>query len=64
MDKNYQFYMKANVDPYIGKWIAICNQEIVSHGRDVKQVYKEAKEKCPTKRPLITRVPEKQTMIF
>jgi len=64
MDKNYQFFMKAKIDPYIGEWIAICNQKIVSHGKDVKKVFKEAREKCPTERPLITRVPEKETMIF
>ena len=64
MDKNYQFFMKANIDSYIGQWVAICNQKIVSHGKDVKKVFKEAKEKYPTERPLLTRVPDKETMIF
>lgn len=64
MDKNYQFFMKTNVDNYIGKWIAICNQKIVSYGTDAKKVFKEAKEKCPSERPLLTKVPDKETMIF
>lgn len=56
--------MKANIDSYAGKWIAICEQKIVSHGKDAKKVFEEAKEKCPKKGPLLTRVPDKETMIF
>ncbi len=64
MDKNYTFFMKTNVEKYIGEWIAICNQTIVSHGKDVKKVFREAKEKYPKEKPLLTRVPDKETMIF
>ena len=64
MNKNYEFFMKANVDSYVGNWIAICDQKIISHGTSAKKVYQEAKAKYPKKRPLITRVPDKQTMIF
>lgn len=64
MDKNYQFFMKANVNHYIGEWVAICNQKIVAHGKEIKAVFNEAKQKCPKERSLITRVPDKETMIF
>lgn len=64
MSKNYQFYMKADLDGYIGEWVAICNKKIVSHGKDVKKVFMEAKEKCPKERSLITRIPDKESMIF
>ena len=63
-NNNYQFFMKTDISHYIGEWIAISNQKIVAHGKDVKQVFKEAKEKYPQNKPLITRVPEKETMIF
>ena len=56
--------MKTNLDNYIGQWVAICEQKIVAHGKDAKKVFKEAKEKCPKERPLLTRVPDKETMIF
>lgn len=61
---NYQFFMETNVDKYVGQWIAICNQRIVSHGKNAKVVFEEAKKKCPKERPLLTRVPDKETMIF
>ena len=64
MNKNYEFFMETNLDDYIGQWVAVCNQKIVSHGKDVKKVFREAKALCPNERPLLTRVPEKETMIF
>lgn len=56
--------MKTNVDSYIGEWVAICEQKIVSHGKDFKKVFKEARKKCPKEKPLITRIPDKETMIL
>ena len=64
MSRNYEFYLSANVGKYIGEWIAICDRKIVSHGTDVKKVFSEAKQKCPQKRPLLARVPDKEAMIF
>ena len=64
MNTNYQFFMKENMDKFIGDWVAVCNQKIVSHGKNVKKVFKEAKEKCPKERPFLTRIPDKETMIF
>ena len=64
MDKNYQFFMKTNVDRYIGQWVAICDEKIISHGSNVKAVFKEAKQICPNKTPFLTRVPDKESMIF
>jgi len=64
MNANYQFFMNANLDRYVGQWIAICNQKIVSHGSNPKIVFQEAKKKCPEERPLLTRVPDKEAMIF
>ncbi|OGP09545.1 MAG: hypothetical protein A2048_10455 [Deltaproteobacteria bacterium GWA2_45_12] len=64
MEENYQFFMKSDLSNYIGEWVAICKSRIVSHGKDVKKVFKEAKEKCHQERALITRIPNEETMIF
>jgi len=64
MEKDYQFFMKASMNNFIGQWVAICNSKIVSHGKDVKVVFKEAKQKCPKSRPLLTKIPDKENMIF
>ena len=64
LNKNYQFFMKINIDQFIGEWVAICDQKIISHGKSPKDVLNEAKLKCPNERPFMIRVPDKETMIF
>ena len=64
MDESYNFFMKADLSAYLGKWIAICDNKIVASGNSVKKVLEEAKKNCPAVEPLVARVPEKETMIF
>lgn len=64
MDPDYQYFLTTDVNQFIGQWIAICDKKIVSHGNDVKAVFKEAREQFPKKQPLMVRVPDKETMIF
>lgn len=62
--QNYELFMKENLSPYAGQWIAICENKMVAHGKDLREVFREVKKKYPSKKPLITKVPEKETMIF
>jgi len=64
MEKNYEFFMKTDLSHYIGKWIAICDEKIISSGDNPKEVFAEAKKLYPKRRPLLTKVPEKETVIF
>lgn len=63
-DQNYNSFMKLDLSKHAGEWIAICEGKIIAKGKDIKKVHDKAKEKYPSKRPLITKVPEKETMIF
>lgn len=63
-NQNYELFLKSDVNEYIGEWIVICDKKIISHGKQVKEVVKEANQKCSGKRLLIVRIPEKETMIF
>lgn len=64
LSENYEFFISAELAPFIGEWIAICDKKIVSHGSSAKEVFCEAKKRYPNKKPLLTKVPEKDTMIF
>ncbi|MBU0684871.1 MAG: DUF5678 domain-containing protein [Thermoplasmatota archaeon] len=61
---NYLGYMNADLRPYVGEWIAICNGKVVSHDPSFKKAYEMAKKRYPSKRPLLTRVPDQDTMVF
>jgi hypothetical protein len=49
---------------YVGKWIAIVEDEIISSGESGKAVFKEAKRKCPSDTPLIFKVPSSSIMLL
>ena len=63
-EQNYNSFLKLDLSKHIGEWVAICKGEIVSKGKDIKEIHEESKRKCPNERPLIIKVPEKETMIF
>lgn len=61
----YQCLMSLpNLGDYIGKWIAIVGDKVVSSGTDAKRVFEEAKEKCPDREPLILNVPKERVMLL
>ncbi|MEK6845461.1 MAG: hypothetical protein AABY26_01775, partial [Nanoarchaeota archaeon] len=95
MDKNYDAFMKMNLSPYLGEWVAVCENKIVAHGKKVKDncmgciifvrnylivncayqrvvsyaiydkdVFYEAKDRCPGKRSFMAMVPGKEAWIF
>jgi len=62
--ENYEYFLRLNVENYLDEWIAIVGGEVVAHGRNVKEVYEEAKKNYPGRRPLISKVPSKKAMIL
>ena len=61
---NYSYFMETDISLYSGEWIAICEEKIIAHGRNIKEVAQEAKNKSKGKKFLLARVPSEETMIF
>ncbi len=53
-----------SIDELRGKWVIILNENIIASGSDIKKVINEAKEKYPSKRFVLAKVPEKGTLIY
>ena len=49
---------------YIGKWIAIVDDEIVSVGNAGKVVFKKARKRYPQKTPLLVKIPTDAIMLL
>ena len=64
MDKRYEFFMKADLKDYVGEWVAIIGNKIVSHSKSAKKAYEDAKRKYPNRRPLLAKIPEREVMIL
>lgn len=60
---NYEWYLKEDLSKYSGKWIAVIDKNIVASMSNVNKLIKEVKEKYPTKRPLITKVRNKLSIL-
>ncbi len=63
-EKNYQFYLEADVSRYIGEWIAVVDDKIIAHGKRLKEVAEQARLSAHGKKFLLARVPSEATMIF
>jgi hypothetical protein len=49
-----------NLGKFVGKWIVIANNTVVSSGNVGKEVFAKAKQKCPTAKLLLLKLPFRQ----
>ncbi len=64
MSDEFDFYLKADLKKYEGKYIAIIGNKVVASGTNAKHVISEAKKKYPDKKPTLAKVPKEETMIL
>ena len=62
-NKQIEFYAKANLHTYEGKYVAIVDEKIVASGENAKSVFEEAKAKTGVI-PVIAKIPTEDTFIF
>jgi len=59
MNGDYEWYLTANLDKYVGKWIVIVNKKVIESGSNIKEMLESARKKHPEARPLLVKIPEK-----
>ena len=64
VDKNYEFYINADLSEYAGKWIAIVDGKVVASGDRADEVGKEAEKKYPDKTITLAKVPSDDILIL
>lgn len=60
----YNYFMEADISVYIGEWIAVSEDRILAHGKNLKEVVERAKIASNGRKFIIARVPSEETMIF
>ena len=63
-DKNYEFYINADLSEYAGKWIAIVDGKVVASGDRADVVMKEAEKKYPDKEITLAKVPTDDILVL
>ena len=60
----FEFYLKADLSRYEGRYVAIVGNKVVAHGDNAKEVIEEAKRRFPDKTPTLAKIPKADTFIF
>lgn len=60
---NYEWFLKEDLSKFSGKWLAIIDKQIVASGNDVNKLITDVKKEHPDKRPLITKVRDKLSIL-
>ncbi|MCD6276421.1 MAG: succinyl-CoA synthetase subunit alpha [Thermoplasmata archaeon] len=63
-DKNYEFYINADLSEYAGKWIAIVDEKVVASGDDPEDVYMRAEKLARGSDISLAYVPLDELMIL
>ncbi|MAG18356.1 MAG: succinyl-CoA synthetase subunit alpha [Candidatus Diapherotrites archaeon] len=62
--KTYEFYANADLSKYAGQWVAIVDNKVVAHGKNVKKILKEAEKEAPKAIPFIAKVPLRDILLW
>ncbi len=60
---DYEWFLKKDFKDYAGQWLAIIDKKVVASGNDVSRVIQQTKTKYPNKKPLITKVKDKLSIL-
>ena len=61
---NYEWFLKEDFSKYAGKWLAIIDKKIVASANSAEKVILDAKKKYPHKRPFITKIRDKLSILY
>jgi hypothetical protein len=64
MSKEFEFFLKANLKKYKGKYIAIVDDKVVASDGNTKVVWEKARKKYPNKIPTIAKLPKEEALIL
>jgi len=62
-EEELKWFSKANLSKYIGKYIAIVDNEVVAYGNNANDVREDAKRKHLEKTPSLAKVPKEELLI-
>jgi hypothetical protein len=63
-EEETKWFSKADLSEYVGKYIAIVDNKVITSGDNAKEVWKTAKEKYPDRTPSLAKVPKEELLIL
>lgn len=57
LDKNFSYFLKNDFSDFNeGEWVAIYNDNVISHGNSLKEVISKAKKTAPISKVLLSKI--------
>lgn len=63
-ERNYQWFLKADLTAYNGQYVAIAHERVAASGEDPATVYETAKTKYPDEEVLLWKVMPSGVFVF
>tara|TARA_Y100000310_G_C20122453_1_gene552080 strand:+ start:98 stop:295 length:198 start_codon:yes stop_codon:yes gene_type:complete len=60
---NYEWFLDKDLTQYQGKWVAIIDKKIIAFEKDVSKLINKVKKEYPNKKPLITKIRNKLSVL-
>lgn len=64
MAGNYEWFLRADLTAYEGKYVAIAGESVVASGDDPGEVYERGKAARPGEEVILWKVPVGETFVF
>ena len=64
MQNEFDYFTRADLSKYAGKWIALLGQKVIAVGKTFREVAENVDKKHLNEKPLLSRVPEKMAQIL
>lgn len=64
MRRDIEWFSRADLSKYKGKYVAILDKKVIAHGNNAKKVWEEAKKKYPKKKSYLAKIPSDETLSF
>lgn len=63
-DPSYEWFAKADLSPYKGKYVAVVHRRVAASGTNAKKVYAQARRKYPGEEIALAKVPKEDIVFF
>ena len=60
----FDYYVNADLTAYKGQWVAIIDNSVIAHGKNVKEILRAAKQLKPNKTPFLAKIPSSSRLLW
>jgi hypothetical protein len=62
--KDYEWFIRADMSKYKGKYVLIRNKKVVFSGENLKSLLNKFEKKYPKDTPMIAKIPKDELLIL